>query len=88
MLKEASSNVRVEYGIDLFRKDWVQSVRALLNRLCSWGNFNLDVAQGTFSVIQFRGESIRKVCESRRKGADSSGIPSPDDQREFDASDV
>ena len=42
MLDETGCNVGVEDGIDLFGKHWVQSVRARLNRLCSWGNFNFE----------------------------------------------
>ena len=53
MLNEASSNVRVKDGVDLFRNDWVQSIRGRLDRLCSRGNFNLERSQGAFSVIQF-----------------------------------
>ena len=64
MLDEASSEVGVKYGVDLFRKDWIQSVRARLDRLCSRRNFNFKRSQGAFSVIQFgRGEDIRKVSE-------------------------
>jgi len=89
MLNEAGNNVRVEDGVDLFRKDWVRSVRARLNRLCSWGNFNFEGAQRTFSVIQYgRGEDICGVSESRRKGVDSGGVPTRGVQREVYASDV
>ena len=38
MLDETGCNVGVENGVDLFREDWVQSVRARLDLLCSWGS--------------------------------------------------
>ena len=64
MLDEASSDVRVKDGVDLFRKDWIQSVRTRLDRLCSRGSFNFERLQGAFSAIQFgRGKDICEFSE-------------------------
>ena len=66
-----------------------QLVGARLNRLCSWWDFNLKGAQRAFPVVQFgRGEDYCEVSESRRKGVDSSGVPTRGTQREVYASEV
>ena len=65
MLNGAGSNVGVEDGVVLFRKDWVQPVRVRLDRMCSCEIFNSERFQGTFSVIQFgHGEDIYKDVDS------------------------
>ena len=87
MLNESGSSVRVEDAVDLFRKDWVQSVRARLNWLYSWGNVNPEGAQGAFSTV-FGREDICEVCESQRKCVDSGGISTRGIQHEAYASDV
>ena len=75
MLEETGCNVGVENGVDLFRKDWVQSVRARLDRLWSWGNFYFEGSQGTFSVVQFgRREDVFEISECRRKGVYASDV--------------
>ena len=51
MLDETSCDIRVEDGVDLFRKDRVEPVRARLNRLSSGGNFIFKRTQGTFSIV-------------------------------------
>lgn len=47
------NNVGVENVIDVFREALVQSVRARLDRLGSWGNFYFEGSQGAFSAVQF-----------------------------------
>ena len=89
MLDETGCNVGVENGVDLFRKDWVQSVRARLDRLCSWENFNFEGSLGAFPVVQFgRGKDASEFGESRREGVDGGGVPARSVQREVYASDV
>ena len=89
MLDEPSCNIGVEDGVDLFGEDWVQSVRARLDRLSSWGNFNFEGSQGAFSVVQVgRGKYVCEFGGSRRKGVDSGGVPARSVQREIYASDV
>ena len=89
MLDETGCNVGVENGVDLFRKDWVQSVRARLDRLRSWGNFNIEGSQGAFPVVMFgRGKDVGEFGESRREGVDGGGVPARSVQREVYASDV
>ena len=89
MLDETDCNVGVENGVDVLRKDWVQSVRARLDRLCSWGNFNFEGLPGAFFVVQFgRGKDVCEFGESRRWGVDSGRDPARSVQREVYASDV
>ena len=49
-LNEAGGKVRVQDGVCLFR---VQSLRAGLDRLCSWRDLNFKGVQRACTVIQF-----------------------------------
>ena len=78
----------LEDGVNLFRKDWVQSARAPLYRLYPWRNFDFERAQGRFSVVQFGRDDVGKLRESRRRGIDSNGVTASGVQHEIYAPDV
>ena len=82
MLDEASGEIRVQDGIYLFGKDWVQSVGARLNRLSPWGHPDFERTCRVFAVVQFgRRKDVRVGDECSGKSIESSGISASRIQR-------
>ena len=52
-LDEAGGKVRVRDSVCLLREDWVQCVRARMDRLCSGRNLYFKQAQRAYTVILF-----------------------------------
>ena len=83
MLNEASGEGEVQDGIYLFRKEWVQSVGARLDRLSPWGHLDFERACGAFAVVQFgRRKDVRVGDECSGESIEGSGIPASRIQRE------
>ena len=66
--------MRVQDGVCLFR---VQSLRAGLDRLCSWRDLNFKGVQRACTVIQFGLEKkqFRVFCEYRAESVDNARVP-------------
>ena len=83
MLDEASGEVGVQDGIYLFRKGWVQSVGARLDRLSPWEHLDFERACGAYAVVQFgRRKDVRVGDECIGESIEGSGIPASRIQRE------
>ena len=61
MLDETSCDIRVEDGVDFFRKDRVEPVRAGLNRLSS--SFQKDAGNILYSLVSTKRRRLRIQLE-------------------------